>query len=229
MNKLVFIILFFIPIFNVYSIEITGIGDYKIGMTEDIFLEIPFIKNKRLEDKISSMFKPDEDNLWRTTQISKVDKYQRVYSTDIVKYEFQSPLGITSSISGKDLYWVEVLFFKNILSKINIVDPDSSFEKVLTLKYGKAQYEDKTRKIICQNGFGAKSIHSDGDINYKWINLGKKILAKYSYVFYSCGTVGIIYAVESIEVMKIVSQLEDKIRKEEELKDNLDKANSSKL
>ena len=227
MKKIIVAISLLVAFFNSYSQDISGIGDYKIGMTIDSFLEIPYIQNKKLEDKTSSMYVPDENSLWKTTINSKLDNYQRIYSKDVVKFEFQTSIGIAKSL-GEDLYWTELIFYKNNLASINVIDAESSFEKVLTLKYGKPHYENKTTKVTCQNGFGAKSTHTDGTIYWKW-GSGKKITAEYNYSFFSCGKGAGGYTVANTEVMKLVRQFELKGSKDEELKESLEKAKGSKL
>ena len=226
-KKFIIFYIFLVFSFNAQSQIITGIGDYKIGMAADSFLEIPAIKNKLLEEKTTSMLVPEKINLWRTNSASNINGHQRIYSADVVKYEFLTSIGIPKA-SGEDSYWIEVFFYKDLLASVRIIDTESTFEDILTQKYGKPQYENKTKKVVCQNGYGAQSTHLDGTIYWKWKS-GRSITAEYAYSFFSCGKSGGSYTVSNKEIMKIIDQVETKLKKEKDLKELQNKSKESKL
>ena len=227
MKKILCLLFCFFYIQTANSQEIIGLGNFKIGMTVEEFLEVPHLKSKDLSEKNSSKFIPEHSDLWKKTANSDVESYDRIYSQELTNFEFLLPIGIIN-VLGTDLYWTEVTFYKNLLVSINIKDADSSFEKILSSKYGKPTYEKKTKQIICQNGYGAKTSHSDGTNYYVWGN-GKKVIAQLAFTYYSCGKTGITYEVKNTAVMNTVLQLEARLKKDAEIKETLTKAKESKL
>lgn len=156
---------------NVYSQQIIGIGDLKIGMSNEQFLSLPDIKLKRIGEKNRFAVKPNANEILRMTVDTQLEAGfflgLRVYSSDIIKYEFLYALGMPN-YSGKDEYRIEATFYKDKLSKIHVWDAVLSFKSILEQKYGQPVVKDDTKIEICQNSYGAKTEHTSGTKYHKW-------------------------------------------------------------
>lgn len=142
-NKLInFFLLFMCTTTTSFAQEIVGVGEFKIGMTIDEFLELPVIKGKSLQDKSNRNNFPGENDLWKiSVDNTEINETARIYSADIVVFEFSAPMGVLNS-AGKDIYDTSAKFYKGKLAFINVaVDAVSSsnFEEILTAKYGKPE------------------------------------------------------------------------------------------
>jgi hypothetical protein len=227
LKKIVAFILIMLATSTSFAQDIKGLGDFTIGMSVEDFLGLPLIKEKNLQDKTSRNYVPKDGDLWKTTVDSQVEKYDRVYSVDIVIFEFKTPLGV-QNLLGKDNYKLMTKFYKDRLVQIYVSDAGMEFEKILTAKYGKPIKEDKTKRVICQNAYGAKSEHFDGSESTIW-GKGKKISATFIYSFYECGKGGASYWVEDNAAVKIIDQIATNRLKAIEAEEVKIKASSSKL
>jgi hypothetical protein len=227
LRKIVAFILITCATATSFAQEIKGIGDFTIGMSVEEFLDLPIIKEKNIQDKASRKYSTDERDLWKTTADSQVEKHNRVYSADVVKFEFKAPMGVPDFL-GKDSYGVTTKFYKGKLAQVYVSDAGMEFEKILTAKYGKPIKEDKTKRVICQNGYGAKSSHIDGSESTIW-GKSKKITATFHYFFYDCGKGGSSYWVEEGATVKVMDRIDENGRKALDAEEAKVKAGASKL
>lgn len=227
LRKIVAFILITCATATSFAQEINGIGDFKIGMPLEEFLDLPIIKEKNMQDKTKGKYFPDERDLWKTTADSQVEKYNRVYSADVVKFEFKAPMGVPDFL-GKDSYGVTAKFYKGKLAQVYVADAGMEFEKILTAKYGKPIKEDKTKRVICQNGYGAKSSHLDGSESTIW-GKGKKITATFHYFFFDCGKGDSSYWVEEGAIVKVMDRIDENGSKALEAEEAKAKAGASRL
>ncbi len=190
-------------------------------------MDLPLIKDKNIQDLASRNYSTDERDLWKTTVDSQVAIYDRVYSADVVTFQFKAPMGVPD-IFGKDSYDVTTNFYKGKLAKLHVFGVGMEFEKILTAKYGKPIKEDKTKHVICQNGFGAKSSHLDGSESNIW-GKGKKITATLQHSFYECGKGGSGYWVEEGATVKVMDRIDQNGRKALKAEEAKIKAGNSKL
>lgn len=207
--------------------DISGIGDLKVGMSIEEFLELPFLKEKRVQDKGNRKYPTDEGDVWRTTVESQVEKYSRVYSIDVVQFELNASMGVPKTLGG-DSYDTTILFYKNKLASVYVFDVGLEFEKILTAKYGTPVKEDKTKRVICQNGYGARSTHFDGTESTIW-GKGKKITAILRWSFYDCGKGASSYTVADEAIAKTLRMIEQNGIKASEAEEAKAKAGASKL
>lgn len=232
LRKIVAFILITCATATSFAQEIKGIGDFKIGMSLEDFLDLPLIKEKNIQNKSSREYSTNEGDLWKTTADSQVNKYDRVYSADVVKFEFKAPMGVPnflgSDILGSDSYKVTTKFYKGKLAEVHVSEPGNEFEKILTAKYGQPIKEDETKRVTCQNGYGAKSSHIDGLKSTIW-GKGKKITATLSFLFYGCGKVGSSYLVQEEAIVKVMNRIDINGRKALEAEEVKVKAGASKL
>ncbi|MDP2852202.1 MAG: hypothetical protein Q8O23_02235 [Gallionella sp.] len=210
-----------------FAQEIKGIGDFTIGMSVEEFLNLPLIKEKNIQGKENRKYSTDERDIWKTTADSQVEKYDRVYSADVVKFEFKAPMGVPNSL-GRDSYDVATTFYKGKLAQVYVLGAGTEFEKILTAKYGRPIKEDKMKRVTCQNGYGAKSSHIDGSESTIW-GKGKKITATLVFSFYDCGKGGSSYWVEEGAIVKVMDRIDENGRKAFEAEEAKVKAGASKL
>lgn len=185
-----------------FAQAINGIGDFKVGMQLEEFLDLPFIKEKNMHEKAASksVYSPGVSGLWKTTIDSPVAKQSlnpqgdRVYSADVVKFEFIAPMGVPKT--DGDAYPTTIKFYKGKLASVAVFNAGSEFEKILTTKYGQPVKEDKTKRVTCQNGLGATSSELEGaDLsiwgerteNYRDIQNVFFLLWQERFVVHSCG------------------------------------------
>ena len=226
-RRLVTFILITFGTTTLFAQEVNGVGDFKIGMSLEDFLELPLIKDKNVQDKASRKYSTNESDAWKTTAESQVNEYERVYSGEVVKFDFITPLGIPNII-GEDSHKVTTTFYKGKLAKVYIPQVGSEFETVLPAKYGRPIRVDKTKSVTCQNGYGAKSSHLDGAESTIWGN-GKKVTATLKFSFYGCGNGGRSYLVEDGAIAKVIDRIEASGRKASEAEEAKLKASASKL
>lgn len=150
--------------------EISGVGDFKIGMTEADFLESADIKSKIQQDAAKKSLRYSNIELWKKTNESGVESSKKIHIPEYVEYEFMMPIGIKNDF-GKDSYETTASFYRGNLFSIKVSLSNASFltfQEALTEKYGKSIHSDKMKKVICQNAFGAKTEHSDGIMTWRW-------------------------------------------------------------
>ena len=227
LRKIVTFILITCATATSFAQEIKGIGDFKIGMSLEEFLDLPLIKGKNMQDKANRKYTTEESDLWKTAVDSQVEKYQRIYSVDVVKFEFRAPMGIPNFM-GKDSYVITTKFFKNKLAQVNVSEAGMEFKEILTTRYGKPINEDKIKFVTCQNGYGAKSSHLDGSKAIIW-GKGKKITATLHSFYYDCGKGGTSYWVEEGAIVKALDRVDENGRKALEAEESKTKASASKL
>lgn len=222
--------------FSGFSVSqpIVAIGDIKIGMSEDEFLEVPEIKAKTLKDKSNQTSAENLEilrgkgftKLWKTTKDSNVASYNRIYTTQVTNFEFAMPLGISNSQG--DTYGIALNFFDGRLIEIRVDQAGVNFEKALEVKYGPAIMEDKTKSVTCQNGYGAKSEHLIGSLASIW-GKDKPIEAKVYWTFFDCGERGSAYYIRDVKKVQQANELEKSAKKEATNADIKAKASSSRL
>lgn len=207
--------------------SITGIGDFKIGMSVSEFLELPTTKKLYLVDKSSKMPTAPKWDLVRTTSGSAVDKYEKFYSSDTIKFDFFTATGVQPKV-GEDSYHASIYFFKNKLSTITIHSAGFEFKDILTAKYGEPVFNDEARNVECQNAYGAKTNHKDGASQYIW-GKGKAINAIFHISQNDCGKIVTSYTVRDVETESIRSKIEEQGRKADATEDIKAKARNSLL
>ena len=191
-------------------------------------MDLPLIKEKNIQDKANRKYQTELMDLWKTTADTQVDKNNRIYSADVVRFEFKAPMGV-QDILGRDGYTVTTDFYKDKLAKVYISDANMNFEEILTKKYGKPIKESKMKRVICKNGYGAKSSHREGWESSIW-GKGKKITATYHHYVFDCGSGGgTLYFVEEGATVKIMDQIEKNGRDALEAEEEKIKAGASKL
>ncbi len=209
--------------------NIVGVGNLRMGMTEAEFLELPEISSKLVRDAEDKNYKQDDRAVWKKTNESKVASYEKIYSPDYVVYEFDMAIGI-KDYAGNDNYKVSAKFVKRKLIHIQVfLTGGYDVEKLLSEKYGQPNVLDKMKKVVCQNGYGAKSVHSDGFIAFEW---GAKTKNNASLLIGSSDCGKLITSSYSVEDGKKYSQIleaERRIEKNIEKEELKNKANASKL
>lgn len=213
---------------------IVSVGDFKIGMTEEEFLDVQEIKIKNVKDV--SMKTSDDRYLeylgrpsnivWKMNNESKNESYSKIYSPEITDYEFSMLLGVQNY--GKDSHKITARFYENKLISIRIPDAGSDFEELLESKYGKPLKKDNATTVICQNGYGARSEHFNGSMTSVW-GEGKPIKARIKGLFFGCGKFKSEYYIEDIKKVSIVDAIEIKAQKEHVSAEKNNKASSSRL
>jgi hypothetical protein len=231
MRKIVAFIFITFATATSFAQEIKGIGDFKIGMSLEEFLDLPLIKAKTLQDKASQKNSIKESDLWKTTADSKVSGYDRVYSASVVKFEFLAPLGVPTHYDhryGGDIYEVTTKFYEGKLALAKVSAPGVDFEKILTEKYGQPNKEKVPELVSCQNGYGAISSHFNGVQATIW-GKGKKISATLSFFHYGCGEVVRWYTVEETTIVKAINRIDENGSKAAAAEEAKVKAGASKL
>ena len=228
-KNILFGLLLSIVSLNLWADEITGVGELKINMSVQDFLNLPEIKDKDLRDTSVYAKVPGDFYMWKkTAEDSNIDGHSRIFSKDIVKYEFMMSIGVPN-ILGKDRYKTTAVFYKENLVEIVISDKLLDIKEILTQKYGKPVVQNWLKRITCQNGFGAVTNQLNGDIFYEW-GKGKKITATLMNSISDCGKDMIgIYTVENSAVSKMIYESEAKSRKAFEAESRSNKASASKL
>lgn len=210
---------------------IVAIGDLKIGMTEEEFLELPDIKSKSIQDYSNKKWNSSDLDVWKKTNESRNSTYSsRIYLPENVEYEFKMATGV-KDFRGKDAYDVKTIFYKGELIRIqlNLAASFMDFRNILTEKYGKPTVDDNMKKVTCQNGYGAKSEHNDGYMSWDWGGKGE-IKANLFMSSSSCGKyVGSMYFITNTKKHNFVSSAERKAEEEERNEATKAKASSSKL
>ncbi len=199
-----------------------------MGLSLESFLALPLIKEKNIQDKASRQFSTNESDLWKTTVDSQVKEYYRVYSADVVVFEFLAPMGIPDRLE-KDNYDVTTTFYKGRLVKIYVNRAaGGEFEEILTAKYGKPIKKDKTNRVICLGGYLGRTEEPGGqEFNY-W-GKGKKITATLLHTFYACDETISSYSVEEDAIVKLMDRIDENKRKALAAEEKKVKASASKL
>ena len=209
-----------------HSQEIKGIGEFKVGMSIDEFLELPSIKTKNLSDKNEDMVYVKGNELWRIMAGQTVNEYERIYSPDKVSFELETPIDIPTEGT---LYRAKIVFYKGLMASIDIQNAIFDFKEILTERYGKPTFKDNSHWVVCQNGFGAKTNHVEGSLTSTW-GRGGKIIAEFNSSSSSCGqSVFVFYTVENPLTVKIMEKVEEKMKKTAESINLKNKASGSKL
>ena len=99
---------------------IVSIGNFKIGMTEEEFRELPDIKSKTVQDFSNYSFRSTDSDVWRNTNESRNSQYShsRIYSPGYVEYTFKLATGV-KDFMGKDSYDTKAKFYDNQLIYID--------------------------------------------------------------------------------------------------------------
>ena len=215
---------------------IVNIGELKIGMTEQEFLEISEIKSRNIQDAGHKRYNSNENTIWKKTRDSVVpESYARfpehwkIYTPEYIKYNFNMQTGI-KDIMGKDSYDTDVEFYKNELVSIrlSVGGSFSKFEEVLKEKYGNPITKNNMTKETCQNGYGAKTEHNTGSISSIWGETSE-VVARLSIFNSSCGKYpGSSYSIGSKKSLTVF-QLEMKAKQESKNIETKEKASTSKL
>jgi hypothetical protein len=217
---------------SVTAQPIVSIGNFKIGMTEEEFRELPDIKSKTIQDYSNYSYRSTDSDVWRNTNESRNSTYRhsRIYSPGYIEYTFKMATGV-KDFRGKDSYGATAKFYDNQLIEIrlDLSASASQFTDILTEKYGKPTVVDGMKKEICQNGYGAKTEHNTGSLFWVWKGKGP-VEAEVSITMFSCGKYsGAGYSVSDAKKISFVRKLErdaEKNAKNEEVKS---KASSSIL
>lgn len=226
---------------------ITGVGEFKIGMSLDEFIQLPSISSKKTEDRALGKLHVGADEVWITTTDSKWDMFkpfepqssasdrltaalverQRVYSSEITILNVMIPVGVPK-IGGVDSYEATMHFYKGKLASIKIRDASNEFKQIVESKYGKPSSYESAKRIVCQNGNGVKSEQFDGHSSTKW---GKgTIKGEFLIGFMDCGSsMYSYYEVYNEPVMKIVEKIQDSGLANSESNKSKSKASASKL
>jgi hypothetical protein len=222
---------------------IVGIGDLKIGMSEQKFLDLPYIKGKKIQDagRRSSLDLIDGD-IWRQTSDSDVPEYlvrllgpelsirNKIYSPHHSKYEFKLRTGVKNK-SGTDEYDAVTEFYKKELIDISLTigSSSSAFIDILTTKYGEPYQVNKMTKESCQNESSVSTEHDTGVVAFKW-GENAPIEASVVNVRMNCGkNLGSYYSVHNRAAVTLVTTLLAKGASEAITKFKQSKAAASKL
>jgi hypothetical protein len=229
MYKNLFIIIFLSFSYgSAFANEITGYGEYKIGMEVREFLSLDEIKKLYVKEKQNCgvMCEPGPGEMWRTTNGDGLDPFDRVYSDDVVKYEFKIAVGLGNS--GVEYKSAIAKFYKNKLASLFIVMVPSEFREILTVKYGEPKTIDETKTVSCQNGYGARTEGRQGTVHYIWNQKGP-VSADFSLFTYDCVKVVPSYTVKSVDVSSMIDKIYEDGKKALKAEELRLKANSSKL
>jgi hypothetical protein len=185
--KVIFAALAMLTIQAVSAQNIIGVGSLKIGMSEQSFLDLDEVKNKTIKDSSAKNYGDSDYVVYKKTTQSNVEDYAKIYDKERTRYEFKMSIGVADR-EGKDLYTTLVDFYKDKLIHVQVVlnSADADFQKILTEKYGKPVTLDKVKKVVCQNGYGAKTVHNDGFFTYDW-GTKNTVNASLMYGFSDCG------------------------------------------
>jgi len=211
-----------------YSQTIKGIGDLVIGMSVEEFLELPEIKIKNIKDFQNASEINNWMDLRKTTIDSSVsDIDYRVYSADVVKFDFLYQVGIFDR-QGDDKYKLTATFYKTKLARLYISDFKAEFEDILTKKYGKPIKLDKLTSISCQNAYGAVSTQIKGSETLIW-GKDKKIVATLRSNYPTCNYYSMSYGVEESAIARIMDRIEENGRTAAKIKEEKTKIDASKI
>ena len=215
---------------------IVGIGEIRIGMSEQEFLQTAEIKSKNLQDESLRKYSTSESDLWKKTSDSIVPKHYetypelwKIYTPEYSEYRFKMSTGI-KDFMGRDLYDTTVQVYKNEVIHISIQISASAtkFIDILNAKYEKSVVKDNMTKETCQNGYGAKTEHNKGYIANSW-GESNKISAMVMLSSSNCGKyAGASYSISG-EKRSQVSEIERKAKQEAKSNETKEKAASSKL
>jgi hypothetical protein len=216
---------------SVVAQPIVSIGNFKIGMTEEEFRELPDIKSKTVQDFSNYSYRSTDSDVWRKTNESRNSTYGgRIYSPEYVEYTFKMSTGV-KDFAGKDSYGTKAIFYKNqmIEIRLDISGSSTQFTDILTEKYGKSIFVDGMKKETCQNGYGAKSEHNTGSLVWTWKSTGP-VEANVSLSSFSCGKLsGAGYTVSDAQKRSFVRNLERDAEKNSINEEVKSKASSSTL
>jgi hypothetical protein len=218
--------------------QIVGIGDLKIGMSEQEFLELPEIKVQTIQDAGKKNL-PFNSSVWKKTSSSipperfainpQLSKLWKIYSTEYITYDFTMSTGIKDEF-GKDEYPTLVEFYKNEMISIRLIleTTFNQFDEVLKAKYGKPTIKNNLKKETCQNGYGARTEHDNGNIMSVWE--GQPIEAYLMIRTTGCGKyITKHYRIENSKKKSALDDLESKGKDGISSQDIKSKASSSKL
>ena len=217
---------------------IVGIGDYKIGMSEQQFLELPEIKVKTIKDASNKDW-PYNSFIWKKTSSSipperfainpQLAKMWKIYSTEYTTYDFMMSTGIKDEL-GKDEYETLIDFYKNEMISIRLILKKSynQFDEVLLEKYGKPKTRNNLKRETCQNAYGARTEHDSGNIMSVWE--GQPVEAFLMITTRGCGKyITNTYTIENSQKKSALVELESKARDGSSNQDIKSKASSTKL
>ena len=215
---------------------IVGIGEIRIGMSEQEFLQTAEIKSKNLQDASLRKHSTSGSDLWKKTRDSVVpESYARfpehwkIYTPEYSEYTFKMSTGI-KDFMDRDSYDTTVQVYKNevIYISIQISSSATKFIDILNAKYEKSVVKDNMTKETCQNGYGAKTEHNTGYIANTW-GQSNKISAMVMLSSSNCGKyAGASYSISDEKRMQ-VSEIERKAKQEAKSNETKEKAASSKL
>lgn len=198
---------------NVYAADdISGIGDLKVGMSQNDFLALPIIEHKIPSEKkykitiYKNILDNEEGNLWVITSDSNVRDEDRVFSPDVVKYEFRYPIQLDEQ--QRVAYKTKAIFYKDQLIEISLSNMNYlTFKKLLTEKYGSGITENKSRTVICQNDYGSRVEMFEGTIKTVW-GRGKKIGSVLQQTMTNCKLGPSSYTVSDLQSAKVMNVVE---------------------
>jgi hypothetical protein len=168
MKRLFFTLALIAFISNSYAQDITGINNYSIGMGIDKFLALRNMNHREQKEKNrNAPMVPQDNSIWRTDTNSDLPPTARYYSENNIKFEFYGGTGVRNW-DGRDDYLFEANFYRGELVRISIDEAGSNFIDILKSKYGEPTYSNGMRDQVCQNGFGAKTVHQSGETIYTW-------------------------------------------------------------
>lgn len=199
---------------NVYAADdISGIGDLKIGMSQNEFLALYIIEGKIPSEKkykvttYKNILDNEESNLWVITSDSNVRDEDRVFSPDVVKYEFRYPIHLDEH--QRVAYKTKAIFYKDKLVEISLSNMNYlTFKKLLTEKYGLGVTENKSRAVICQNDYGSRLEMFEGTIKTVW-GRGKKVGSVLQQTMTNCKLGQSSYTVLDLQMAKVMNGVEN--------------------
>lgn len=218
MKQILYVLLLSIHFFAHGAEDISGIGDLKIGMSESDFLSLQVIAQKTPSEKIykttnyKNILDNEEGDLWVITSESDVKDEDKVFSTDIVKYEFRYPIRLNENQTVN--YKAKAIFYKKRLVEVSLSNMNYlTFKKLLTEKYGPGVEENKTKTVICQNDYGSRLEMFEGTIKTVW-GRGKKITSDLQQTMNNCKLGPSSYAVIDKQATMNIKQSEsEKMKK----------------
>jgi len=215
--------------------RIVGLGDLKIGMTINEFLNISEIKSKvvrdissqTLDERIDSLSGRGIDKVWKNNNQSKIDGYSKIYTENITDFEFLTELGLSKN--EHDTNKVIARFFEDKLIGITVESVGKEFEEILIKKYGVPKNSEDLTVENCQNGYGAKSESLYGMKESIWGEEGG-ITAVVERLFPGCGRAVIIsYIIKNSKTLENVLAIERKAKSDKKDSDLKSKASASKI
>lgn len=183
-----------LPVASASRPQITGIGDLKLGMSEQQFLALPQTE-RGMRDRIV----PD-----KITQPAD----------DVRVYKSRVDLGIANAFLSTS-YSIDVFFYKDELVKI-VVDtnfvPRERFEETLVAKYGTPSITSSVKHDSCVNRQGNFFDWKIGKLTGEW-KTGQTRGLLFSD-FGNCAVKDANYTVEHIAKAALMSQAIDSLKKE---------------